>query len=179
MRVIGSTPDDKVSVIRTTLLSAITHAERSIYFTNAYFAPDKQFIKALKAAAKRGVDVKLILPSESDFWAPLYAGRSHYTELLRAKVKVYERHNALLHAKTVVVDAVWSTVGSTNLDHRSFMSNDEVDAVILGDDFGAQMEAMFRDDLAQSRQIQLSEWQRRGIGTRLKETGARFWEPWL
>ena len=179
VRVIGSTPDDKVSVIRTTLLSAIAHAERTIHVTNAYFVPDKQFANALKDAARRGVDVKLVLPSKSDFWAPLYAGRSHYTDLLRAGVKVYERRNALLHAKTVVIDAVWSTVGSTNLDHRSFLNNDEVDAVILGNDFGAQMEAMFRDDLAESREIKLSEWKQRGIGTRLKETGARLWERWL
>ena len=79
----------------------------------------------------------------------------------------------------MVVDGVWSTVGSTNLDHRSFLNNDEVDAVVLSEVFGEQMEAMFEDDLARSRRIELSEWKRRSLGSRFKEMGARFWERWL
>src|SRR4051812_22012936 len=140
VRAVGSSPDDGISVVHTALLSAMAHAARSIYLTNAYFAPDRELIEQLKAAAQRGVDVRLLLPSQSDFWAPLYAGRAHYDELLRAGVKLYERRNALLHAKTVIVDLVWSTVGSTNLDQRSFMNNDELNAVILGEEFAVQME---------------------------------------
>jgi len=130
-------------------------------------------------AARRGVDVKLILPSQSDFWAPLYAGRSYYGDLLKAGVKVYEREYAMLHAKTAVIDDVWSTVGSTNLDQRSFVDNDEINAVILGKHFADQMEAMFADDLARSKPILLSEWRHRGLGTRIKELSARIWQRWL
>jgi cardiolipin synthase A/B len=98
---------------------------------------------------------------------------------LRAGVKIYERQAAMLHAKTAVVDGVWSTVGSTNLDWRSFLHNQELNAVILGADFGAQMRATFESDLAASNAITLDEWQRRPIGTRVKELFARMWEYWL
>ena len=179
VRAIGSTPDSGISVIHTTLLSAIAHAERTIHITNTYFIPDRQLLEQLKAAAKRGVEVRLILPSQTDFWAPLYAGHSHYDELLNAGVKLYERRAVLLHAKTAVVDGVWSTVGSANLDLRSFLNNDEVNAVVLGDDFADQMEAMFQEDLAQSSEITLEQWKRRGLSSRVKEIAAQVWERWL
>jgi cardiolipin synthase len=179
VRIIGSSPDTGVSVMHTILLSAIQHAERSVHITNAYFVPDKQLIKALEAAVKRGVEVSIITPSQSDFWAPLYAGRAHYAELIDAGVHIYERSEAMLHAKTTVIDSVWSTVGSTNLDPRSTQLNDEADAVILGLDFGRQMEAMFQDDIAHSKEITREAWRRRGLGSRMKEMGARIWERWL
>ena len=179
VRAIGSSPDERISVIHTTLLSAIAHAERSIYITNAYFVPDESILRAVRDAARRGVDVKMILPSESDFWAPLYAGRSYYSDLLEAGVKVFEREEAMLHAKTIVIDGVWSTVGSTNLDQRSFLDNDEINAVILGRDFAEQMEAMFAEDLTHSKPILLAQWRHRGLGSRFKEMGARLWQRWL
>jgi cardiolipin synthase A/B len=179
VRAIGSTPDSGISVLHATLLSAINHAERTVHITNAYFVPDKKLVKALKAAARRGVDVGIILPSQSDFWAPLYAGRSHYADLLEGGIHVYELSEKLLHAKTTVIDGVWSTVGSTNLDPRSLLLNDESDAVILGTDFGEQMEAMFRDDVAHSKEVRRDQWRKRGLGSRVKEFGARIWERWL
>ena len=179
VRAIGSTPDLQNSLLYSTLMSAISNAERSIHLTNAYFVPDPQLVRALQDAARRGLDVTLILPSHSDFWAPLYAGRSHYSNLLQAGVKIYERKNVLLHAKSGVIDGVWSTVGSTNLDWRSFLHNDELDAVVLGPKFGAEMEAAFENDLAESKRIVLEAWNHRSIGSRLKELGARTWEYWL
>lgn len=136
-------------------------------------------IRALQDAASRGVDVKLILPSRTDLWAPLYAGRSHYSELLKAGVKVYERRAVLLHTKTGVIDGVWSTVGSSNLDWRSFLHNDELNAVVLGAEFGAQMEAAFDQDLADSQRIEPEHWARRSIASHFREWGARLWEYWL
>jgi cardiolipin synthase len=136
-------------------------------------------LDALKEASARGVDVKLLLPSESDVWLVFHAGRGYYSELLQAGVKIYERQAALLHAKTALVDGVWSTVGSTNLDWRSFLHNQELNAVILGADFGAQMRAMFEKDLAASQPITLEQWQRRPIRMRMKELLARMWEYWL
>ena len=104
-----------------------------------------------------------------------HAGRAHYTELLQGGVKLYERAGALLHAKTAVVDGVWSTVGSTNLDWRSFLDNDEINAVILGREFAQKMQAMFNADLAASKAIDLPTWQQRPLEFRIKEWMAQLW----
>lgn len=175
VRAIGSTPDDPYSLIYLTLLSAIGNAENKVYITNAYFVPDPQLLKALTDAAGRGVDVKLLLPSHSDSSIVFHAGRSHYAVLLNGGVKLYERGGQLLHAKTVVIDGVWSTVGSTNLDWRSFLANDEVNAVILGREFSRQMEAMFTTDLEASQAIDPQRWENRPISDRVKEMLARVW----
>lgn len=175
VRAIGSTPDDPYSLIYLTLISAIGNAEKQVYLTNAYFVPDPQLLKALIDAAARGVDVKLILPSHSDSEVVFHAGRAHYTVLLEGGVKIHERAGALLHAKTAVIDGVWSTVGSTNLDWRSFLDNDEINAVIIGREFGQKMLAMFAADLAASEAIDLERWQRRPLSFRFKEWMARVW----
>lgn len=175
VRAIGSTPDDPYSLIYLTLLSAIGNAEQHVRLTNAYFVPDPQLLAALTAAAARGVQVQLILPSHSDSALVFYAGRAHYTGLLQGGVQIFERQGALLHSKTAVVDGVWSTVGSTNLDWRSFMDNDEVNAVILGREFAAQMQAMFQKDLAASIRITPQTWADRPPALKLKEWLATFW----
>jgi cardiolipin synthase len=179
VRAIGSSPDDAFSPVYATLLSAIGAAETEVHLTNAYFVPDPQLLAALKDAAARGVDVRIILPGQTDSWLVFHAGRGHYDELLRAGVKIHERRDALLHAKTAVIDGVWSTVGSTNLDWRSFLHNDEVNAVVLGQEFGAQMQAVFAADLAASDPVTLDAWQARGLGDRSRELAARLWEYWL
>jgi cardiolipin synthase len=179
VRAVGSTPDDAVSVIHTTMLSAIQRAERSVYLTQAYFAPDRELIDAIVEAARRGVDVQLILPGETGFWMTRYAGRWYFSELLEAGARIHERKGPLLHSKTAVIDGVWSTVGSTNLDYRSLVKNDEVNAVILGEDFAAELEAMFADDRAQSNEITSEAWKRRGPAARAKELAARLWKRLL
>ena len=175
VRAIGSTPDDPYSLIYLTLISAIGNAEKQVYLTNAYFVPDPQLLKSLVDAAGRGVDVKLILPSHSDSEVVFQAGRSHYSALLEGGVKIYERVGALLHSKTAIIDGVWSTVGSTNLDWRSFLDNDEINAVIIGREFGQKMRAMFDGDLAASQAINLESWERRALSLRFKEWMARVW----
>ncbi len=176
---IGSSPDEPFSLIYATLISAIGSAETSVHLTNAYFVPDPQLLAALADAVKRGVDVAIILPSVTDSALVFHAGRSFYTELLRIGVRILERKDALLHAKTAIVDGVWSTIGSTNLDWRSFLHNDEVNAVILGAGFAAQMEAMFVADEAASTAITLDRWEKRSVGERIKERFARLWAYWL
>jgi cardiolipin synthase len=179
VRAISSSGTEEYSPIYVTLLSAINSAELSVYLTNAYFVPDPQLLEALKGAAGRGVEVKLILPSQTDFWAVFHAGRSYYTELLAAGVIIYERHEVLLHSKTALVDGVWSSVGSTNLDWRSFLHNEELNAVVLGTKFSEQMMAAFEKDLAGSARITLEAWKRRPLVTRIKEHFARMWQYWL
>jgi cardiolipin synthase len=175
VRAIGSTPDDPYSLIYLTLISAIGNAEAQVQLTNAYFVPDPQLLKALTDAVRRGVDVKLLLPSRSDSAVVFHAGRSHYSALLDAGVKIYERAGALLHSKTAVIDGVWSTVGSTNLDWRSFLDNDEVNAVVIGRDFGGKMQAAFDADLTASEAIDPQRWDQRSLSFRFKEWMARVW----
>jgi len=179
VRAIGSSPDEPYSQIYATLLSAIGSAEISVRITNAYFVPDPQLLEALEAAARRGVDVSLILPSQTDSWLVFHAGRRFYARLLRAGVKIFERQGVILHSKTALIDGVWATVGSTNLDWRSFLHNHELNAVVLGAEFGRQLQAMFDKDLAASDAIVLETWQRRGLDLRIKELFARAWEYWL
>jgi cardiolipin synthase len=136
-------------------------------------------LDALKEAASRGVDVTLLLPSVTDAGLILQAGQSHYGRLLKAGVKIYEREHAILHAKTAVIDGVWSTVGSANLDWRSFLHNEEINAVILGEEFAETMEAIFREDLASSRRVTFDEWNTRPLTQRMKEAAARIMEYWL
>ncbi len=179
VRAIGSSPEQPYSQIFVTLLSAINSAETQVSLTNAYFVPDIQLLSALKEAVQRGVDVRLLLPENSDSTLVFYASHSYYNELLRAHIKIYERHDALLHAKTAVIDGVWSTIGSTNLDWRSFLNNQEINAVILGQDFGTQMQDLFEKDLASSKEITLETWKKRSMGARIKEKAARLWAHWL
>ncbi len=179
VRAIGSSPDEPYSLIYATLLSAIGSAETSVQLTNAYFAPDPQLLAALEAAAARGVVVRLILPGQTDSWLVFHAGRGYYERLLRAGVRIFERRGVVLHSKTALVDGVWATVGSTNLDWRSFLHNHELNAVVLGAEFGAQVQAMFDADLAGSDEITLARWRQRPLSWRAKEVFARLWEYWL
>ncbi len=179
VRAIASAPTDPYSLIYTTFISAINSAESEILLTNAYFVPDPQLMDALVGAVQRGVDVKMILPSTTDSWLVFHAGRAHYDRLLEGGVKLYERQDVLLHAKTALIDGVWSTVGSTNLDWRSFLHNQEVNVVVLGPEFGRRMRASFDRDLAASRQITLDAWRHRPIDVRVKELFGRMWEYWL
>jgi cardiolipin synthase A/B len=165
VRVVGSTPGQSNRLTFVVYVAAITFAEHSIHLTNAYFIPDDQTLDAFTAAAKRGVDVKIIVPSSSDSSMALHAAQYNYAELLKAGVKVYERRNAWLHAKTAVIDGVWSTVGSTNLDFWSLLSDDEVNA--------------FARDLAESDQIKWDSWEKRSLWQKIEESFAHMFSHWM
>ncbi len=169
VQVIGSVSGEENRTTFIMYVSAISFAENSIHLTNAYFAPDNQTVKAFIDAAERGVDVKIIVPGTSDLPLALFAGQYYYADLLKAGVKLYQRRNAMLHAKTAVIDGVWSTVGSTNMDFWSFASNDEVNAIILCKEFSAEMEEMFSRDLAESDQIKRVDWENRPLLPRIRE----------
>ena len=177
--IIGSSPDGMPSRMYLLLAAAITYSRESVWLTSAYFAPDENTINALKAAARRGVDVRLLLPGITDSDAALRAGHSHYADLLAAGVRIFERHDALLHAKTAVIDGVWTTIGSSNLDWRSFCQNDEVNAVFLDLDFGRQMRAVFETDLVLADEIKLAQWEQRSQSARVKEWLARQFDRFL
>lgn len=179
VRAVGSSPDDPERLVYTELLSAIANAQDTVRITNAYFAPDPQLMTVLETAAQRGVAVDLILPSQTDSWLIFHAGRGYYERLLSAGVNIHERLGVILHSKTALIDGVWATVGSTNLDWRSFLHNQEVNAVVVGSQFGNQVQQVFDRDLAASKTITLPDWQQRPLTVRAKELFARIWAYWL
>lgn len=162
-----------------TYLAAITFSGQFVHITDAYFAPDGQVVKALCSAAARGVDVRVIVPRLTDHKLVSYAGRYHYRELLDAGVRLYERRDVLLHSKTMVVDGLWSTVGSANLDMWSALRNREVTALVVSPRFAGELEALFRKDLAASDPFTLEAWKERSLMDRLHEGFAHLVSHWL
>jgi cardiolipin synthase len=178
VRVLATDPD-RNSEIYKSLLVAINEAKKSIHITSAYFVPDQQTIDALCAAALRGVDVKLVLPGVSDHGLVFHAGRAFYDQLLEGGVKVYQLQVAVLHAKTGVIDGAWSTIGSANIDYRSFLHNYELNVIVIDPGFGRDMESAFNEDLRDSKEVTLEQWHHRPLSDRFKEWAARLGEYWL
>jgi cardiolipin synthase len=178
MRVLATDPDRESEIYKAFIL-AIQEAKTSVHITSAYFVPDKQFIDALVDAAKRGVDVKLVLPGVSDHGLVMHAGRAFYEPLLSNGVKIFQLQVAVLHAKTAVIDGTWSTVGSANIDRRSFLHNYELNVVVLDPGFGQDMESAFQEDLRDSKEVTAEAWRRRPISDRIKEFAARLTEYWI
>lgn len=176
VQLIPATPDDEFNRIYAMLLTAIDTSRRSVHLTMAYFAPGQDMVDTLADAARRGVDVQLILPSVSDIRPVLYAGQSYYDRLLSAGVRIHELQDAVLHAKTAVIDGVLSTVGSSNLDWRSLSANNEINAVVYGENFGDAMERVFAQDVQASHEVLLADWRQRGVWRRLRERAARAFE---
>jgi len=178
VRVISSVPE-RFSSIYVNTISAIANAQTNIYITDAYFSPDRQMLHQLEQAARRGVDVRLLLPSQTDAMLVLSAERSHYAGLLKSGVKIYEWRGEMLHAKTATIDGVWSTVGTSNLDWWSIARDNEVNVIILSHPFADQMNAMFDNDLKNASEITPDQWKERGWRERLDEQFAGVVDPLL
>lgn len=178
VRVLATSPD-RDSEIYKSLVIAIGESKKSIHLTAAYFVPDRQIVESLIAAAKRGVDVQLVLPGVSDHGFIKHAGESFYHELLAGGVRIHQLQVAVLHAKTTVIDGMWSSIGSANIDRRSFIHNYEVNVVVLDPAFARDMEAAFREDLRHSKEIKLDDWKRRPWSDRVREMMARLTEYWI
>jgi len=179
VQAIDGAPDNGQPLIYRTLLATIALARTSVHLTTGFFVPTPDLKRALEAAARRGVDVQVIVPSRNTSEAAVAAGRAKYGDLLEAGVKLHELQGRILHAKTAVIDGAWSAVGSSNLDWRSTVWNNEIDAIILDAGFGAEMEAVFRADVAASNTIDLASWRRRGLGERVRELQAKLVEELL
>jgi cardiolipin synthase len=175
LRINASSVDLHRNATYLAALSAVTFAVKSIDLTMAYFSPDNQLEDALRAAARRGVRVRLLLPGLSDFGGIVHAGRAHYSRLLKAGVEIHEERSSLLHAKTLAIDDIWSTVGSSNWDWLSFARNDEINVVVIDQGFAGQMRALFDDDLTRATPINAEEWKKRPFKQKSRE---RFWVIW-
>jgi cardiolipin synthase len=178
IRVLAGSPEGDSDIYKALVVS-ITEAKKSIHITSAYFVPDQQIVDALAGAAKRGVDVKLVLPGVSDHGMIRYAGQGFYDQLLRAGVKIFELQVAVLHAKTAVIDGAWSTIGSANIDRRSFLHNYELNVVVMDPAFGRDMESAFDEDLRDSKEVTLEKWKHRPWTDRIREWAARLAEYWI
>ena len=171
--------DQREFRIYTAYLAAIRNATRKIWIQQAYFAPNPELRQELILAAKRGVDIRIIVPGFTDSRPVYYASRATYGELLESGISLYEHNEALLHAKTAVVDGVWSTVGSCNIDPRSFVHNNELNAAVVSSDLGRDMERVFHKDLENSQRIDPKAWSERPAGERVLEFMSGLFSYWL
>jgi cardiolipin synthase len=169
VQVVSSSPARGASEMYTTFLLAINSARRSIRITNPYFLPDDALMEALLAARRRGVHVQVLLPGQIDHQIVRQASRAGFEPLFQADVEIFEYQPALLHAKTMVIDGTWSTIGSANFDNRSFSLNDELNVVIYGSAFGSLMDGVFAQDVRRAQRIAYEDWQSRPITDRLVE----------
>ncbi len=160
-------------------MAAIRAARERIWISQAYFAPDEALRKALIDAAGRGVDVRVIVPGFTDSSLVFHASRATYEELLQNKVRLFEYTEALLHSKTAVVDGIWSTVGSCNIDPRSFAHNNELNVAVVGRDFARTLEQTFRADLKHTKQIDPAKWAQRPVSEKMKEWFSSLFNYWL
>ena len=162
-----------------TYLAAFTHSTKRLWITHAYFAPNEELLAAMINAAQRGVDVRLIVPSFTDSRIVLKGTQATFTRLLKSGVQIYELKDALLHAKSVVVDSAVTIVGSSNLDMRSFLHNDEVNAIVISRDTARRMEEVFQRDQQAARPVELKAWEHRSLWQRTKEFFVHMFSYWI
>jgi cardiolipin synthase len=154
---------------------SIAGARKTLYITNSYFAPDSAFVSLLSAAARRGVDVRILTAGPmTDVKVVRWAGRGWYDTLLTAGVRIYEWQPTVLHSKTFVVDAEWATIGSMNFDNRSLALNDEATLMVLDRAVGQRMDQVFLDDLRYSEEISLAGFRQRSWLERVAERASNL-----
>jgi len=175
VRIIASAPHQGRPLYYATFLTALHAARHSVDLGTGFFVPTHQEREQMARTARRGVAVTLVLPSVSGVPATLAVQRASYGDLLEAGVHIWEIQFTVLHSKFATIDGVWTTVGSSNLDRRSVVFNNEVDAVIFGRQTATAAQAIFHGDIARSRGVTLAAWRRRPFGERLYEFYARAW----
>ena len=179
LQIAASGPDTDWSNIMESIFVAITNAEDYIHITTPYFIPNDEIVTALQVAARSNIEVKLIVPKKSDSWIAEYATNSYLEKLLEAGVEVYQYTKGFVHAKTIVIDDVFSTVGTANMDYRSFNINFEVNALVYNKTFARELNQVFNSDLENSIQLELNAWKKRNKRTKLTEALARLAAPLL
>jgi cardiolipin synthase len=169
--IINSAPSAGGSTRARILFQALVSAARkNILITTPYFLPDSSMVRELTRAARRRVQVQILVPGKrSDHALTRSSSRRLYGDLLRAGARIYEYHPAMIHAKVLVVDGLWSVTGSTNFDNRSFGINDEVNLAAFDSSVAAQLRQDFLADIEASREVTLAEWEKRSLAERLHE----------
>jgi cardiolipin synthase len=177
VQVASSGPDTDWATIMQVYFSAIATAKSSIYLTSPYFSPDESLLTALKTAALSGVDVRMIFPESTDSIIANWNTRSYITELLEAGVRIFLYRKGFIHSKYLLVDNIFSSVGSPNVDVRSFDLDFEVTALIYDPDFALRLGVLFSEDLKNCIEVTLAEWEKRSRRERYKESLARIFGP--
>ena len=179
MQIISSGPDNKEEYIKNAYMKMINSARKSVYIQTPYLVPDKSINEALKMAALSGIDVRIMVPGDPDHFFMDWILSANMGELLKSGVKIYRYEIGFIHAKTIVVDGILSTVGTANLDIRSFRLNFEINAFIYDEEFSKNMENIFREDISNCKIMNIIEYQNRGRLIRIKESLIRLISPLL
>lgn len=179
MQMAVSGPDSEWAFIKEAMFVAINSASDYLYLTTPYFIPNDEILTALLSAARSGVKVKLLIPGISDSRVAKYASYSYIQTMLEAGIEVHLYQKGILHAKTMVIDGCFSTVGTSNIDYRSFDINFEINALVYHEGIARKLEQQFIEDLKDSKLIECSEWKDRPVRQKVKESFCRLWAPLL
>lgn len=179
LQIVVSGPDSDYEAIMQAYFAAITKATSHIYISTPYFLPNQTILTAIKVAALSGVDVKILLPAKSDSKIVHWASRSYFTELLQAGIKIYLYTKGFNHSKLMTVDSGFSSVGTANMDVRSFEDNFEISAMIYDIEKTREIEVQFLKDITVSHRLTLMRWQKRKHQDNFKESVARLFSPLL
>jgi cardiolipin synthase A/B len=179
VQLIAGGPDQKWEVIKHLYFAMITSAQRSIWIASPYFVPDEDILTALKIAALSGLDVRILAPKRPDKKIVFYASRSYFPELLEAGVKIYEYSKGFLHSKIMIVDGELASIGTANMDMRSFHLNFEVNAFLYHTDSTKKLVVDFLEDLKEASPIDYETFQQRPLSIRVVESVSRLLSPLL
>ncbi len=179
VQIAASGPDTDWANIMEALFIAINTAEKSVYITTPYFIPNEAILTSLKSAARSGVEIHIMVPKKGDSWAARYASRSYFEELLESGIYVHWYNRGMLHAKTMVVDGLFSTIGTSNMDYRSFDINFEINALIYDEDISSELNDQFQKDLEYCEEVLADLWLKRDKLNKFKESFCRLWAPLL
>jgi len=169
IRAARNTPSSMLFPVRGAYIDAMDRAVQHVYITQGYFIPDPEFLESMLGAARRGVDVRVLIPEVSNHVLADWVARSFYDRILRGGVAIWLYQGAMVHAKTATVDGRWTTIGTTNIDRMSMLGNFEINLEIHDEDLAAHMEEVFATDLTNARQLTIEEWEQRSHLARVGE----------
>lgn len=179
VQIVSSGPDTDWENIMEAMFTAMNMARKSICITTPYLIPNSQILTALTTAARSGIAVRIIIPKKSDSWAAQYATDSYIEQLLRSGVRIFKYHKGFVHAKTMIIDDYFTSIGTANLDYRSFSLNFEINALIYHKEINSEMLEVFEKDLLESEEVDYERWLARGLTRKIQESFSRLWAPLL
>ncbi|MEI7687262.1 MAG: cardiolipin synthase [Planctomycetota bacterium] len=179
LQIIDSGPDQDYRAIREVYFAAILKAKRRVWIASPYFVPDAALLEAVRLAAFSGIDVRLLFQGKPDRWMPYFAARYYFTDVMRAGVKIFQYQGGMMHAKVLIIDDEFASVGTANFDNRSMFLNFEVNCLMYSVDATLTLDALFARDFANSRLLDPHEFAKRSFWVRLAENACRLFSPVL